>query len=364
MLHIDVLNIKNFRNHSDTRLGFKKGVNVIWGENGSGKTAVLEAIYSLSMGRSFRTRNHKETLKENEETLSLTGVFFNGAGEKEIQLRQIKSGKRKFFINKRELQKTKDLIGHNPTVLLSPEEQIITNGTPTDIRAFFDKVFSTISPNYLNALIEYQKTLKQRNTAIRNVLKKRAGKKDIEAWNDPVVNSGKKVWKEKKELLSLYCKHLLKLVDKYRDKSVNINIDYEEEGPTDTFEERLKKTLNSDLTRGYTTTGPHRDNYHIFYNEKLLKKYGSQGEHKIALVLMKMAESNTIKHQTGKTPILLLDDVFAKLDFQRADDMLFLLKNGYQTIITTTDIVRIEDHGIDLSSPDNTSFYLERACKA
>ena len=79
---------------------------------------------------------------------------------------------------------------------------------------------------------------------------------------------------------------------------------------------------------------------------------------------MKMAVSNTIKHQTGKTPILLLDDVFAKLDFQRADDMLLLLKNSYQTIITTTDIVKIEDHGIDLSSPDNASFYLERACKA
>jgi len=364
MSHVEAIRIKNFRNHSSARLDFTTGINVIWGENGTGKTAILEAIYTLSMGRSFRTRNHKETLKEDQEVLSLKGLFLNGEGETEVQMRQIKEGKRKFIVNKSELKKTKELIGENPIVLLSPEEETITKGSPGDLRSYFDKTFSTVSIQYLNNLIEYQKIIKQRNTAIQEHLKRRADKKDIEAWNEPAVISGKKLWKEKQKLIDVFSKNLSRFVEEYRDKTIDVFVRFEKEGSPDNFEERLKKSLNSDLRKGWTTSGPHRDSYHVFFNGKPIKKYGSQGEHKLALVLVKMAEIKTITNQTGKTPILLLDDMFAKLDFQRADDVLHLLSGGLQTIITTTDIVDIERHGVDLSSSKNSSFFLDRKCKA
>ena len=204
-----------------------------------------------------------------------------------------------------------DLIGKTPIVLLSPEEQIITKGSPGDRRDYFNKILSIISREYLKTLLIYQRLIKQRNFALRETRKSHTNHAAIIAWNEPVVSTGKKTLETKN---------------------------------------RLESSLSSDIVKGRTIAGPHRDEYCFTFNGRLLRNFGSQGEHKLALVLIKMAEINTIKTATGKTPILMLDDFFAKLDFQRADGALSLLNGEYQTIITTTDIVDIEKHGIDLKS--------------
>ena len=363
MPHIEAIDIYNFRNHDRAQFVFKRGVNVIWGENGSGKTAVLEAVYTLSMGRSFRTHNHKETLKENTDSLSLKGLFNAGSNTKEIRLNQLSSGQRKFFVNDAVLKKTKDLIGENPIVLLSPEEQRLTKGTPGDRRNYFNKVFSTVSQEYLNMLIVYQRILKQRNSALQEVRRGRTHEKAVEVWNEQTVSVGTKLWKLKTTIIEKFIHEINKINAKYNKEGSDIVLRFVPEGDIETFEERLKKALKLDLVKGWTTVGPHRDDYRFLFNERLLKKYGSQGEHKLALVLIKMAEINIIKTNTGKNPILMLDDFFAKLDFQRADSLLSLLNGDYQTIITTTDIVDFEKHGINLNSKNNATFHLERKCK-
>ncbi|MDP6726551.1 MAG: AAA family ATPase [Candidatus Marinimicrobia bacterium] len=325
MPHIETVEIQNYRNHDHVQLAFKKGINVIWGENGSGKTAALEAVYTLSMGRSFRTRNHKETLKENASKSFLRGTFNTNNAVREIKLNHLSTGQRRFFINGTSIKKTMDLIGKTPIVLLSPEEQIITKGSPGDRRDYFNKILSIISREYLKTLLIYQRLIKQRNFALRETRKSHTNHAAIIAWNEPVVSTGKKTLETKN---------------------------------------RLESSLSSDIVKGRTIAGPHRDEYCFTFNGRLLRNFGSQGEHKLALVLIKMAEINTIKTATGKTPILMLDDFFAKLDFQRADGALSLLNGEYQTIITTTDIVDIEKHGIDLKSENNTSLHMERTCKA
>jgi DNA replication and repair protein RecF len=364
MPHIETVEIQNYRNHDHVQLDFKKGINVIWGENGSGKTAALEAVYTLSMGRSFRTRNHKETLKENASKSFLRGTFNTSNAVREIKLNHLSTGQRRFFINGTAIKKTMDLIGKTPIVLLSPEEQIITKGSPGDRRDYFNKILSIISREYLKTLLIYQRLIKQRNFALRETRKRHKNHAAIIAWNEPVVSTGKKLWKLKTDIIDQIIHELQKINKKYAKEDIDLRLEFFPDGEAETFKNRLESSLNLDIVKGRTTAGPHRDEYCFTFNGRLLRNFGSQGEHKLALVLIKMAEINTIKTATGKTPILMLDDFFAKLDFQRADGALSLLNGEYQTIITTTDIVDIEKHGIDLKSENNTSLHMERMCKA
>jgi len=333
---------------------------VIWGENGSGKTALLEAIYTLSMGRSFRTRLYKETLKEGCDNLSIKGLFTNKDQKQKIVLNQLLNGQRKFIIDESNHVSVKELVGKNPIVILSPEEQIITKGYPADRRSYIDKIFSIVSGEYLNTLLMYQRILKQRNTAIRNLRYGATRKEAVTAWDEPLISAGKKLWDIRIELMEVFINQIHCATKKYNSNNVDLVLIYKPEGSIETFEIRLEKALNSDLNKGWTTTGPHRDNYTFLFNTRSLREFGSQGEHKIALVLIKMAEISMINIITGSNPVLMLDDLFAKLDFKRADEVLSLLSGRGQTIITTTDIVDFKKHGLDLKSPHNSTYYLER----
>ena len=201
MIRVDTIDIQNFRNHNHIHIDFKKGINVIWGENGSGKTAILEAIYTLSMGRSFRTRLHKETLKEGSENLSIKGIFIKNEQKQEIILNQLLNGQRKFIINNNNQVSAKELVGQNPIVILSPEEQTITKGSPVDRRRYFDKTLSIVSAEYLKILLIYQRSLKQRNTAIRNLRIGKSDRSSITAWDETLLLNGKKLWDLRRELM-------------------------------------------------------------------------------------------------------------------------------------------------------------------
>ncbi len=363
MLRVETIYIHNFRNHDNIHIDFTNRVNVIWGENGSGKTAILEAIYTLSMGRSFRTKIHREMLKDGCEKMSINGIFVDNKQKQSISLNQLSNGQRRFLIDKNKSVIAKELVGQNPIVILSPEEQKISKGPPSDRREYFDKIFSIVSKKYLKTLVLYQRIIKQRNTAIRDLKQGKAGINAIKAWNDPMIGSGIELWKMRKELITVFKNELSQSLRRYESKNIILNLLYESDETSEIFEKRLEKSLNSDIHKGWTTIGPHRDKYSFLYNKRSLREFGSQGEHKLALILIKTAEMMMINKMTGKTPILMFDDLFAKLDFQRADNVLSLLDRKGQTIITTTDIVDFEKHGLNMSSAGNSICYLERPCK-
>jgi len=195
MLRVETIDIHNFRNHDNIHIDFTNRVNVIWGENGSGKTAILEAIYTLSMGRSFRTKIHRETLKDGCEKMSINGIFVDNKQKQSISLNQLSNGQRRFLIDKNKSVIAKELVGQNPIVILSPEEQKISKGPPSDRREYFDKILSIVSKKYLKTLVLYQRIIKQRNTAIRDLKQGKAGINAITAWNDPMIGSGIELWK-------------------------------------------------------------------------------------------------------------------------------------------------------------------------
>jgi DNA replication and repair protein RecF len=357
---IKEIGLVSFRNHDKINMQFCPNINVIWGKNGSGKTAILEAIHSLSIGRSFRTSRKKELLKEDKEFFSITGKFYANDKIQEIQINQTKDGTRRIIIDGDKVESIRELVGINPVVLLSPEEQIITKGAPQDKRNYFNKLFSIVSNKYFTILSEYNRILKQRNKLLDdfNIINK--AETELNIWNERISEIGQELWKKRIELLKKYNIELKRTVKDFKDGNFTFICEPVTKTPNNENEylEILKHRQSKDIYLGRTTFGPHTDKFNFTFNGKNIKQYGSQGEHKLALLLIKLAEVKLIRKVTEKTPIVLLDDLFAKLDDSRSKQAMAMIDKDLQTIITTTDLKIVEDRGIKIDNSNNCSFYL------
>ena len=357
---IKEIGLVSFRNHGTINMEFCPKINIIWGKNGSGKTAILEAIHSLSIGRSFRTKRRKELLKDDKEFFSITGTFHDKDKIQEIQINQTIEGTRRIFIEGNKVDSISELVGLNPVVLLSPEEQIITNGAPQDQRNYFNKLFSVISVEYLTNLSDYRRVLKQRNKLLYDFNLVNGGRKELNIWDERISEIGQKLWKKRVEFFNKYSLELKTTVKDFQESNLTFSCEQVTKIPEDEKEyiEILNKRKNKDIYTGRTTFGPHVDKINFTFNKKNIKQYGSQGEHKLALLLIKLAEVKLIRKVTEKTPIVLLDDMFAKLDDLRSKKAMAMIDNDLQTIITTTDLKIIEDRGVKIDNSNNCSFHL------
>ncbi|MDC0882007.1 DNA replication and repair protein RecF, partial [Candidatus Marinimicrobia bacterium] len=187
-MEINKLEMISFRNHKKTNINFNPGLTIIWGENGSGKTSILEAIHSLSYGKSFRTNNKTDLIKKGDKNFFIKGFFKNKDSSKNsVTLSQDTTGLKKITINKKPIKKRKELLGLNNVVIFSPEEEEITKGSPVSRRNYFDKIFSICSYSYLNELLSYNKILKQRNSLLRTEKNINKKQNELEIWNEPLV---------------------------------------------------------------------------------------------------------------------------------------------------------------------------------
>jgi len=357
---IKEIGLVSFRNHNTIKLEFCPHINIIWGKNGSGKTAILEAIHLLSIGRSFRTSRKNELLKEDTEFFSITGKFINTSKMQEIQINQTKDGTRRMLVDGNKLEGIKDLVGLNPVVILSPEEQIITKGAPLDQRNYFNKLFSIISNEYFTILSDYNRILKQRNKLLDDFNLIQGAKSELEIWNEKIVEIGHKLWITRKVYFNKYHIELNDIVTEFKDSDFTFSGEMVSKTPASEKEyiDILNKRLNRDIYLKRTTYGPHTDKINFLFNGKNIKQYGSQGEHKLALLLIKLAEVRLIRNVAEKDPIILLDDLFAKLDDKRSNQAMAMIDDGLQTIITTTDLGLVESRGVKIDNSTNCSFYL------
>ena len=352
---IQKIEMISFRNHQKKVVTFSPGINLLWGENGSGKTSVLEAVYILSNGKSFKTNRLIETVNREKKEAVVSGIF----GGKTTTFYQPANGQKKIKINN-VVKKTKDLIGHNPTVLVSPEEEKITKGPHTERRKYFNRLFSTVSKTYLNNLIKYTNAIKNRN----HLLKQNKQPPEIKIWDAPVAKYGALLWLEKKHLQQSFNREVLLVCEKYNnDININISTTSPKKPTENDLLEKLELNIQKDVFLRRTLVGPHADKYTVFFKDKPLREYGSQGEHKLSFVLLKVAEHGFIKKETNKNPTLLLDDLFAKLDNGRGNAIFDLIRKSGQTIITNTDLVGVEAHGINPNNPNNKTIHLLRNWK-
>ena len=340
---------------------------MIWGENGSGKTSVLEAIHILSYGKSFKTNRQKELIKKGSPSYIIRGAFSRSGVDESIDTEHRLKGFQKTKINGKLISSRKEQVRRNPVVILSPEEQEITKGAPIERRRFFDRVFSVVSPNYLNTLQAFVKILKQRNALLLRIRDGKTQTSEVLSWDEQLAKAGSSLCAQRKEMFEEFVSALNYLQAHY-EENIQIGIKYKPNlKDSNQYLSLLLKTKDADVSLGRTTRGPHKDDMEMFWCGAKTRTVGSQGEHKVSLVFLKLAELLFVKNKTGSFPILLLDDLFAKLDLGRSKKLVNLINKletetdaSIQTIITTTDIVNIEQSGILKNSKNVSNHHLTR----
>lgn len=339
------LSLYNFKNHSEKTFDLSPQINCFVGNNGVGKTNILDALHYLSVGKSFLGNTDLNNIKKDEDFFSINAEIQNDDSEDIIKISQPKEAKKIIKKNDKTYDRLADHIGYLPSVMISPYDSNLISDSGESRRKFLDSMISQTDSEYLFGLIQYQKTIQQRNALLKYFAKNRTWDKDsLEIYDDPITKSGTQIYKKRKnfvEKLNPIVQSFYKIISGGKE---SVSVAYESHLQEDSFENLLKESLDRDRMLTYTSKGIHKDDLLFDMDSVLIKKIGSQGQQKSFLISLKLAQMSLIKELTGKTPILLLDDIFDKLDDTRVAQLIKLVnqENFGQIFITDTHRERTE----------------------
>ena len=341
---INNIKINNFRNYNNEEIELNKNINIFYGENAQGKTNIMEAIFLSSMGKSFRAKKDKEMIKigENKATVEILFSKKDREGKIKIDL----SNKKSIYLNGIKLKKLSELLGNINIVIFTPDDINILKGGPQNRRRFLDIMISQLKPNYMYNLNLYLKTLEQRNNYLRQIKEYNKDENLLEIWDEKLAEYAYNIYKYRNEFINKIKNKIKNIHKEITNNKENIEIEYITECESkEKYLNLLKERRKLDIIKGYTTKGIHRDDFNIYINEKQLNIYGSQGQHRTAILSLKLSELNIILEETGEYPILLLDDFMSELDESRRKHFLENIKDT-QIIITCTEKFDIENKNI------------------
>lgn len=331
---LNSLVIKNLRSINTLNITFEPGINLIYGRNGIGKTSILEAIYMLSISRSFKSHFLRNIITEGESSVKIIGKIKDDLNTP-FKIEYNKSKKRKTIkINEKKIKNMSELLGIFPVTILSPEDIGILDNNK-EKRNFFNIILCHTNKSYLRDLQQYQITIKQRNS----LLQQKANVEYIGLWDEKLSSLAENLWDVKKKFFEEYNEIFNVLWNQLRcNYTANINYNLNQGLSKKEYSKKLKENIEKDIKRGYTNMGPHRDIIDFCFNKLKIKECGSQGEKKLFLIVVKIAESIYLSKKLNKEPIILLDDLFATLDKKRGLKILNLLTKNFQIFVTTTDM--------------------------
>ncbi|GAE64292.1 DNA replication/repair protein RecF [Chryseobacterium indologenes] len=342
---IKKLSLYNFKNHSEKKFEFSPQINCFVGNNGVGKTNILDALHYLSVGKSFLGNTDINNIKKEEDFFMIDSEIQNEDSEDIIRITQPKEAKKVIKKNDKSYDRLADHIGYLPSVMISPYDSNLISDSGESRRKFLDAMISQTDSEYLFDLIQYQKTVQQRNALLKYFAKNRTWDKDsLEIYDEPITRSGTKIFNKRKE----FVKQLNPIVQNFYQiisgGKETVSVIYESHLLENSFEELLKESLERDRMLTYTSKGIHKDDLLFEMDQVLIKKIGSQGQQKSFLISLKLAQMSLVKELTNKTPILLLDDIFDKLDDTRVSQLIELVnKESFgQIFITDTHRERTE----------------------
>lgn len=343
---IKKLTLYNFKNHSEKKFEFSPQINCFVGNNGAGKTNILDALHYLSVGKSFLGNTDINNIKTDEDFFTIDAEVQNDDSEDSIKISQPKEAKKIIKKNDKSYDRMADHIGYLPSVMISPYDSNLISDSGESRRKFLDSMISQTDSGYLFDLIQYQKTVQQRNALLKYFAKNRVWDKDsLEIYDDPITKSGTKIFEKRKEFvakLNPIVQNFYQIISVGKE---TVSVIYESHLSQDSFENLLKESLDKDRMLTYTSKGIHKDDLLFEMDSVLIKKVGSQGQQKSFLISLKLAQMSLVKELTGKTPILLLDDIFDKLDDTRVAQLIKLVnqENFGQIFITDTHRERTEN---------------------
>lgn len=353
-MKINNISMYNFRNYSELSIDFNDGMNIFIGNNGEGKTNILESIYVLAITKSHRAYIDKTLINNSKNIMKLSGKISTNNGSKLLELLMNNKGKR-VSINKIIYKKISDYISNLVVILFSPDDLDIIKGSPGVRRRYINIEIGQLDNRYLNYLNEYNYLLKMRNDYLKSVTIDSVDLNYISALNSQLCDKAIMIYKYRFEFID----NLNTIIDnifsdlssgKLFVKYVN-NIDVQ--NYNDDIKKVLLRKLNDNLRReifsGSTMYGPHRDDIEFYLNDKNVREYGSQGQQRLSILSMKFAEVELFKEKKGEYPILLLDDIFSELDILKKNSIIKYLNKDIQVFITSTDINDI-DKGILVNS--------------
>ncbi|MGP1568831.1 MAG: DNA replication/repair protein RecF [Peptoanaerobacter stomatis] len=339
-MQVNNINLINFRNYENLSLDFSPNINMIIGQNGQGKTNIVEAVHFLSFAKSFRTNKDKEVINFEGNTSYIKSIVTNKADENKIDIKISKDSKKAINVDNIPISKISDLMGIINVVVFSPEDTKIVSDSPIYRRNFMDKEISQIRPVYYNLLLDYNKTLNNKNTLLKSqnidmimldiydeqladIMEK------IITYRDTFIKTISEIAKETHYIISSKKENLLIEYKSNLKSSIKSDILSE-----------LKDARAEDIRHTVSTKGIHKDDIMLKIGDIDIRKYGSQGQKKTATISLKLSEIELIHNMKKEYPIVILDDIFSELDITRRMMLVEKLYN-IQTFITTTEKIDI-----------------------
>lgn len=340
------LSLVNYKNFDSKEFDFDAKINCFVGSNGIGKTNILDAIYHLSFGKSYFNPIASQNIKHGEDFFVVDGLFFKDERDEKIICSLKKGAKKVIKRNGKAYDKFSDHIGFLPLVIISPADRdLILEGSDTR-RKFIDGVISQSNKEYLTALLKYNKILLQRNSLLKYfAVNHTFDKTTLSVYNEQLQEYGSIIHKERVAFLNAFIPIFKEQYAAISGGKENVTITYNSKLLEKNLLQLFDESLEKDRAVQYTTVGTHKDDLSFEINDYPVKKFGSQGQQKSFLIALKLAQFNFIKEQAKTTPILLLDDIFDKLDENRVAQIVSLVDddNFGQIFISDTHADRTEN---------------------
>ncbi|HWT27262.1 MAG TPA: DNA replication/repair protein RecF [Mobilitalea sp.] len=342
------LELMDYRNYNQLNMQFHNGTNILYGENAQGKTNILEAVYLCGTTKSHRGSKDKEIIMFHKDEAHVRVILEKNTIPHKIDLHLKKNKAKGVAIDGIPIKRQGELFGMLNLVFFSPEDLYIIKNGPGERRRFIDLELCQLDKVYLYHLANYNKVLLQRNNLLKQIGFNRNLLDTLYIWDEKLIEYGVKII----DARSAFIKRLNELVYDIHKKLTGgkeeLGLQYEPNVKKDEFEEKLKKSLERDLTLKMTNVGPHRDDLNFLTDSIDIRKYGSQGQQRTAALSCKLAEIELVKAVIKENPILLLDDVLSELDRQRQTHLLESI-GDIQTIITCTGLEEFVGHRIEFN---------------
>ncbi|MCJ7448153.1 MAG: DNA replication/repair protein RecF [Bacteroidales bacterium] len=345
-MYLKKLSLTNFKNYEQTDLEFSPKINCIVGNNGVGKTNILDAIHYISLTKSFFNNIDSISIRHGEDYFIIQGTLVRDGEEDQIYCAFHKLKQKALKKNSKEYQRLSDHVGKYPVVMISPADSAIISEGSEERRKFLNKIISQYNAEYLDSVLKYNKALQQRNKLLKDFKSSGTFENEVlSIWDSQLVKYGSYVYKERDVLVNELIPVFQEYYSMISSEKEEVTLSYRSHLSEGDFTEALQNSVDKDRILEYTTVGIHKDDLILEMNNYPVKSLGSQGQQKSYLVALKLAKFDYIKRKAGLAPILLLDDIFDKFDAERVEQIIRLVGNHRfgQIFITDTHQSRLHE---------------------